>query len=123
VKKGDCLYIGNGMNVYQLRNDLPDTEHYDTTSLLLSGIVVEDRGQLARIMVDEILRALSVWDDDFIHNLWPKYDYFAGSNVSVVSGKRPVSGTAIGIGPLGELLIKTDTGVESVVSGDVIRLE
>lgn len=120
VKKAGCLYIGCGINVYHLKDDLPETEHYDTTSLLLSGIAVEDRGRLAHLIVDDMLRALAAWDDEVIHNLWPKYDYFIGRGVVVKCGERSVSGTAIGIGPLGELLVETDTGVEKIVSGDVV---
>ncbi len=120
VKKAGYLYIGCGINVYQLKHDLPETEHYDTTSLLLSGIAVEDRGRLAHLIVDDMLRALTAWDDEVIHNLWPKYDYFIGRGVVVKCGERSVSGIAIGIGPSGELLVETDSGVEKIISGDVI---
>jgi BirA family biotin operon repressor/biotin-[acetyl-CoA-carboxylase] ligase len=120
VKKAGYLYIGCGVNVYHLKDDLPKTEHYDTTSLLLSGIAVEDRGRLAHLIMDDMLRALTAWDDEVIHNLWPKYDYFTGREVAVKCGEHSISGTAIGIGPSGELLVKTDTGVEKIVSGDVI---
>jgi len=120
VKKGDYLYIGCGLNVYHLKGDLPETEHYDATSLLLFGIAVEDRGRLAHLIVDDMLRAFTAWDNEVIHNLWPEYDYFIGRGVVVKCGERSISGTAIGIGRSGELLVETDTGVEKIISGDVI---
>ncbi|MCP4231710.1 MAG: biotin--[acetyl-CoA-carboxylase] ligase [bacterium] len=122
VKKGAYLYIGYGVNVYNLRMDLPETAYYETTSLLLSSVVVEDRGRLGGLVVSDVLAALTDWDDEAVHNLWRGYDYFVGQRIAVVSDNRSIVGVAAGIGPLGELLVETESGVENVVSGDIVEV-
>jgi biotin-(acetyl-CoA carboxylase) ligase len=52
-----------------------------------------------------------------------KYSSTIGSKVSIRTEKEMVTGTAIGIGKHGELIVKTKKGKKSIITGDITYLE
>lgn len=124
------VVIGVGLNVTQRLGELPVPS---ATSLALSGSATTDRGALLEALVGEVVTVLDVWREaggdarsarlggTSLAAAVEHACISVGSRVAVdlVDGSA-FAGRAHGLGPDGELLVRTDDGAErTVVSGDV----
>jgi BirA family biotin operon repressor/biotin-[acetyl-CoA-carboxylase] ligase len=115
--------IGSGINVNWRRADMPPDIAERATSLCeLSGTPLDRvallRGYLSNL--DSELAAVEAGRspiDRFRDASW-----LTGHDVEVVEGERLVAGTAAGIGPDGSLLVQTDSGLEPLAYGEVVRV-
>lgn len=123
---GPGCVVGFGINVSLGPDELPVPT---ATSLALCGAPV-DKADL----VAEVLAAWSgmyrLWDDGRLAELRTAYEDSCstiGRDVSVMidgrgSGRRTVTGVAVGIGASGEVLVRTSDGVQGFAAGDVTHL-
>jgi BirA family biotin operon repressor/biotin-[acetyl-CoA-carboxylase] ligase len=112
--------VGVGLNV-QLSTDEAALIGQPVTDLRAAGVTLA-RTELAIRVIRAVERHLSFFEREgfapFVDafNLVHRYH---GKSCSLVQPKGTVTGLAVGIGPSGELLIRTDHGVEAFHSGEV----
>ena len=117
--KVDKIIVGIGLNVNQktFPNDLTNI----ATSLALEGFSV-DINRLIALLLNGIANFNSAFSTlDFLSE-YKANSLVINKKVSVTFGNNVTLGTVIDIGGLGELLIKTDTGVVKVHGGDLTLL-
>jgi BirA family transcriptional regulator, biotin operon repressor / biotin---[acetyl-CoA-carboxylase] ligase len=115
--RGGLLVIGIGVNVHQ--QELPPEIARTATSLAIAGHDVDRLALLARI-TSELDRLESPADQRAAMSEWRDRSSMLGRDVSVRSAGRDFNGTADAIDDEGALLVRTASGVERVVSGDVV---
>lgn len=114
-----AVVVGVGINVHHDPSELPD----GAASLASLGSAV-DRTSLLVAVLGSVAASYRSWaaGTDFL----PDYAGLSatlGCEVSVDLGDRLIGGTAIGLGPSGELVVRDAAGVEHVLSaGDVTLL-
>ncbi len=115
--------IGIGINANWSAADMPAEIAGSATSLAeLSGTPI-DRGALLAALLDRLdaeLASLEAGDS-------PLERYRAacrtlGSEVRVEVGARMIDGVAVAIDDAGALVVETQTGRETVTSGEVVRV-
>ena len=115
---GGVLVLGIGVNVHQRASDFPDELRGIATSLAIVRHDVDRLALLARLTIeldrierqDERAAALAEWRER---------STVLGHAVEVRLDGREFSGTATAIDDEGALIVRTSSGVERVVSGDV----
>ncbi len=117
---GGAVVAGVGLNVSQLRGELP-VEH--ATSLALEGAAT-DRGELLGALGTEVRAAVDAWSDGSVDMLAREVASVCstlGQDVTVtVAGAAPVSGRAVGLSGAGGLLVDVGAGGRiEVLAGDV----
>ena len=117
--------IGIGVNVNAGRADFPPELRDVATSVLL------ERGAPAprALFVAACLTALEDWLDwhaeegfEPVRQAWRERSATLGRDVTVRTDGRDIVGRAEDIDELGALLVRTEQGVERVLSGDVVHL-
>ena len=116
------VVIGVGVNVNARAEDFPEELRGEATSVLL------ERGQPAprALLAAACLTALEAWVDTHaeqgfgpIREAWRQRSCTLGREVTVRSDGRDLAGTAEDIDEQGALLVRTPTGLERVLVGDV----
>lgn len=115
------IVVGIGINANTERFS-DEIEDKATSLLLESGNAVNRSGLICRV-----LEAFEHYYEIFMQtkdltNLTAEYDSYLVSNgkaVKVMGNKEPFMGTAKGINEKGELLVETEDGIISVMSGEV----
>jgi BirA family biotin operon repressor/biotin-[acetyl-CoA-carboxylase] ligase len=119
------VVLGIGVNLNARREDFPVELRDDATSVLV------ERGQPAprALFAAALLATLERWLDvhaeqgfDAIRDAWRTRSVTLGREVRVRMGDRDVDGVAEELDPSGALLVRTSTGMERVLSGDVLLL-
>ncbi|PKK86262.1 MAG: biotin--[acetyl-CoA-carboxylase] ligase [Thermoplasmata archaeon HGW-Thermoplasmata-1] len=117
--------IGIGINVKNPVASLPETIRERSAS-----VAGEGSDESVENVIGEVLSAFDGLYEIFtasgfrvLRNEWLKLSETAGMRVSVeVGAEEKVSGTAIGIGEKGELLIKKDDGeIATILAGDCVH--
>jgi BirA family transcriptional regulator, biotin operon repressor / biotin---[acetyl-CoA-carboxylase] ligase len=117
--------IGIGVNVNAGRADFPPELRDVATSVLL------ERGAPAprALFVAACLTALEDWLDrhaeegfEPVRQAWRERSATLGRDVTVRTDGRDIVGRAEDVDELGALLIRTEQGMERVLSGDVVHL-
>lgn len=111
--------VGIGINVDQTRDELPVSA---ATSLALVG-VTPTRTDLLTILMEELGVGYQRWVD----GADPRADYAAlcdtlGREVQIQQPSGELTGVAIGIDPMGRLVVRTPAGEEHVAAGDVVHV-
>lgn len=114
--------LGIGLNVNLLPEQFPDDLRNIATTLRAHTDHPIDRNALAAAILGdwavlypaELTGDFSTMRDELRRRSW-----LMGRAITVVSGNREISGTAIDIGPEGELIIETESGTrETILSAD-----
>ena len=117
--------IGIGVNVNAAATDFPPELRDVATSVLL------ERGEPAprALFVAACLTALESWLDrhaeegfEPVRLAWRERSATLGREVTVKTDGREIAGRAEDIDAAGALLVRTDEGIQRILSGDVIHL-
>lgn len=113
------LVVGLGINV----SAAPGDTDIPSTCLNRYGTGKIDRSRLVAELSEAVIRDLDVAHRTGVQPLldsWQTVDYLYGQQVTVIQGEKSITGTACGIDPKGQLLLKRDNGsVESYNGGEV----
>jgi BirA family biotin operon repressor/biotin-[acetyl-CoA-carboxylase] ligase len=119
------IVLGVGVNLNARREDFPPELRDEATSVLI------ERGQPVprALFAAALLATLEKWLDvhreegfDAIRDAWKGRSVTLGRAVRVRMGDRDVDGTAEELDASGALLVRTATGLERVMTGDVVLL-
>jgi BirA family biotin operon repressor/biotin-[acetyl-CoA-carboxylase] ligase len=119
------VVLGVGVNLNARREDFPAALRDEATSVLI------ERGQAAprALFTAALLLSLEQWLDvhqdegfDAIREAWRTRSVTLGRTVMVRMGDRDIEGVAEDLDASGALLVRTSSGVERVMTGDVVLL-
>lgn len=119
------VVLGVGVNVNARLEDFPEELRADATSILI------ERGQAAprALFAAACFTALEGWLDRHaeegfapVRDAWRARSVTLGRAVTVLAEGREVAGTAEDIDDAGALLVRTGSGVERILAGDVTHL-
>ncbi|MEP6693536.1 MAG: biotin--[acetyl-CoA-carboxylase] ligase [Chloroflexota bacterium] len=116
---GGVLVLGIGINVHQGRDDFPAELRERAISLAAAGYPLDRLALLARLTgeldrLEEPAARAAALDE------WRRRSTFLGKTVEVRTGERaPLRGVATAIDDDGALLVRTSSGTERVVAGEV----
>jgi len=116
---GGVLVLGIGINVHQRREDFPAELRERAISLAIAGYPL-DRLALLAHLTRELDRLEDPNDRGAALDEWRRRSTFLGKAVEVRAGERaPLRGIATAIDDDGALVVRTPTGTERVVAGEV----
>jgi len=116
---GVVLVLGIGINVHQRRDDLPPELRDRAISLAIAGHPLDRLALLARL-TRELDRLEDTAERGAVLDEWRRRSTFLGKAVEVRAGERaPLRGIATAIADDGALLVRTSSGTERVVAGEV----
>jgi len=116
---GGVLVLGIGINVHQRPEDFPAELRERAVSLAMAGHPVDRLALLARV-TRELDRLEDGAERSAALDEWRRRSTFLGKTVEVRAGERaPLRGVATAIADDGALLVRTPTGTERVVAGEV----
>ncbi|MDR1008728.1 MAG: biotin--[acetyl-CoA-carboxylase] ligase [Rickettsiales bacterium] len=121
-KEDSSAIIGIGLNVAVP----PDRKNirYPAACLAECGIKVAEVKEVAEALEIALIKALNLWKDkgfDAILERAKPYMYHLGKNVFVSSAGKDYEGTFIGLAPSGGIIISTDRGEMTLVSGELTK--
>jgi BirA family biotin operon repressor/biotin-[acetyl-CoA-carboxylase] ligase len=116
---GGVLVLGIGINVHQRHDDFPPELRERAISLAMAGRSLDRLALLARL-TRELDRLEDVSERASALDEWRRRSTFLGKTVEVRAGERaPLRGIATAIADDGALLVRTPSGTERVVAGEV----
>ena len=116
---GGVLVLGIGINVHQRQDDFPAELRERAISLALAGYRLDRLALLARL-TRELDRLEVTTERAAALDEWRRRSTFLGKAVEVRAGERaPLRGIATAIDDDGALVVRTPTGTERVVAGEV----
>lgn len=117
--EGGVLVLGIGVNVHQRPEDFPAELRTLATSLAIAGARMDRLALLARLTT-ELDRLEDIAQRGDALDEWRRRSTFLGKTVEVRAGERPpLRGVATAIADDGALLVRTASGTERVVAGEV----
>lgn len=116
---GGVLVLGIGINVHQRPDDFPAELRERAISLAMAGYPLDRLALLARL-TRELDRLEDTTERGAALDEWRRRSTFLGKTVEVRAGERaPLRGIAAAIDDDGALLVRTPSGTERVVAGEV----
>jgi BirA family biotin operon repressor/biotin-[acetyl-CoA-carboxylase] ligase len=116
---GGVLVLGIGINVHQRPGDFPAELSARAISLVMAGRALDRLALLARL-TRELDRLEDTTERGAALDEWRRRSTFLGRTVEVRAGERaPFRGVASAIDDDGALLVRTSSGTERVVAGEV----
>ena len=116
---GGVLVLGIGINVHQRPEDFPAELRERAISLAIAGYPLDRLALLARL-TRELDRLEDTKERGAALDEWRRRSTFLGKAVEVRAGERaPLRGIATAIDDDGALVVRTPTGTERVVAGEV----
>jgi BirA family biotin operon repressor/biotin-[acetyl-CoA-carboxylase] ligase len=116
---GGVLVLGIGINVHQRPEDFPAELRQRAISLAVAGYPLDRLALLARL-TGELDRLEDGAERGAALDEWRRRSTFLGRAVEVRVGERaPLRGIATAIADDGALLVRTSSGTERVVAGEV----
>ena len=116
---GGALVLGIGINVHQRLDDFPAELRERAISLAIAGRPLDRLALLARL-TRELDRLEDPAERATALDEWRRRSTFLGKAVEVRAGERaPLRGIATAIDDDGALLVRTPSGTERVVAGEV----
>jgi len=116
---GGVLVLGIGINVHQRPEDFPAELRERAISLASAGYPLDRLALLARL-TRELDRLEDTSERSAALDEWRRRSTFLGKAVEVRAGERPpLRGIATAIADDGALVVRTSTGTERVVAGEV----
>lgn len=124
---GGAVVLGFGLDLTASTSDLPDELQSVASSLQMEGFdPVPSVEQAAGSLNEHLTAAYARFqngDRDHLHQALRARFLLRGARVSIRDFEVERQGIAEDVGPLGELLLRTESGVISLVSGSVLRIE
>ncbi len=117
----DHVVIGIGVNVRQHRDDLPEEIRKTATSVVIEGGLPDRMTLLAEYLRE--LRARAERPEDALTEYRALCESLGRRVRAAVASGQSIEGTAVDIGPSGELLIETAEGTKSVGFGEITHLD
>lgn len=118
--KNHWAVIGIGINL-NLSDELEKV--IDQPVANMPWLAQMDRNQLMARLIDSLAHHLGILDEkgfDSFAAVWNNLHAHHLKPVTIIQGDKVLfSGVALGVGRDGRLLVKTDQGIETVISGDV----
>ncbi len=114
------ISLGIGINVGSLSDDLPDS----ATSLAVETGRLWSLDEVERSVLDRLSVRYDEWlrlGAEAVLDEWRRRARFIGQFVAVLEGDQTITGTFTDISCAGGLLIETETGVQEIVAGDLVR--
>jgi BirA family transcriptional regulator, biotin operon repressor / biotin---[acetyl-CoA-carboxylase] ligase len=123
---GRAVVVGLGLNV-----DLPDTMRYTPPTSWTSKVTdlaaclpgeLPERAALIAAVVKSMVECIARFAREgfgHFHSVWQRYDWLKGKQWSVQQAQRRITGLADGIDEDGALLLRTNVGVERIISGSI----
>jgi len=122
---GRAVVVGLGLNV-----DLPDRMRYmppaswtsKFTDLAACLPELPERAALIAAVIRSIVECIERFAREgfgHFHSIWQRYDWLKGRRWSVQQAQRRITGVAEGIDEEGALLLRTNAGLERVISGSI----
>lgn len=123
---GGHVVIGAGLNLNLQPGNFPPELRATATSVWIeNGGRAVDRTAFAIAFLRALDRRIAQAADDFasmLESSWSR-SWLAGKSVSLISGGQELDGTAVGLGPEGELLLVTEDGRQlTLSSGELVRV-
>jgi len=116
---GGVLVLGIGINVHQRSDDFPAELRERAVSLAMAGYPLDRLALLARVTA-ELDRLEDPSQRGTALDEWRRRSTFLGRTVEVRAGERaPLRGVATAIDDDGALLVRTSSGTERIVAGEV----
>ncbi len=116
---GGVLVLGIGINVHQRPDDFPAEISARAISLAMAGRPLDRLALVARL-TRELDRLEDTTERGAALDEWRRRSTFLGKTVEVRAGERaPFRGVAAAIDDDGALLVRTSSGTERVVAGEV----
>lgn len=116
---GGVLVLGIGINVHQRSDDFPAEISARAISLAMAGRPLDRLALVARL-TRELDRLEDTTERGAALDEWRRRSTFLGKTVEVRAGERaPFRGVATAIDDDGALLVRTSSGTERVVAGEV----
>lgn len=118
------LVIGIGVNVNNSLNAAPDDIRSRGTALCdLDATTRDMTGVLAAVLSELDIQLRAAADMASISSRWQERCLLTGCTVQVQSGTEAITGRCLGIDEHGGLLLQTEMGRRSIVSGTVVGWE
>lgn len=124
---GFCqVVIGIGLNVYLSEKDADQIDQ--PWARLAEFLPPEiDRNQISAVLLTELIAAIEVFEKqgfEPFQDYWTNKDAFLDREVELILPNTSKSGVARGVNRKGELLLKTDLGMEAINAGELsLRLK
>ncbi len=117
-----CVLLGIGINVNLALIDIPEELRDKATSVRIATGRRCDRIELAATLfqcLDSRYIEAEANRFDLVLSAYEKYLALVGKQVTVIEGAARIIGFITGIDPHGALLLKTDSGIQRILTGDV----
>jgi BirA family transcriptional regulator, biotin operon repressor / biotin---[acetyl-CoA-carboxylase] ligase len=117
-----CVLLGIGINVNLALADIPVELRDKATSVRIAIGRRCDRIELAAALFQRLdSRYIEAEADrfDLVRSAYEKYLALVGKQVTVIEGAARTAGVIAGIDTHGVLLLKTDSGIQRILTGDV----
>lgn len=120
---GNAVVVGLGLNLFQVAADFPPELRERASSLGLEGFVPVPTPETAAAAVNERLtaayRSFQNGDREFLREGLRARFLLRGARVCVAWPGGGAEGTAVDLGPAGELILHTAEGRRTLVAGEV----
>ena len=120
-----CAIAGIGVNLNMTAQDIPQDLRATATSVFLeNGGRLVDRNAFAISLLRRLQQALAdiTADPEPVLQECNRRSLFHGRQLTMLCGADTRTGLFCGLGPEGELLLKTERGVEEISSADLVRM-
>lgn len=120
---GPAVVVGLGLNLAQRAGDFPPELRQGASSLLREGFDPVPTAEIAAAALNERLtpayRAFHNGERDFLRGGLLARFFLRGARVRVAWPGGDAEGTAVDLGPAGELILETAEGRRTMVAGEV----
>lgn len=121
----DYIVAGIGINANNTTSNFDKSLGIVATSLIDLGISI-CKVQLASLVLDKVIKVFSDYEKqksiDFVYEYYMNHMLWQGDKAyltNTATGERAYTGTVIGIGKQGQLLLKVDTKIMEIISGEL----
>ncbi len=118
---GFCnVVIGVGLNVYMVKPDIIIDQPWVSLEQVIDLKI--GRSALFILLIENLIANLELYERyGFLHFMseWKLYDAYLGKEVVVTLGDKVLVGVAQGVSNSGELMVKTQSSVQSFSGGEV----
>ena len=120
AREPPCVVIGIGINVGGLSAVVPLVDQ--AVADITEQVPDVSRNRMASLLIDAVHNVCRQFERHGFAQIKPAYDSlhrFHGKPVRLVVGMEEMTGTVVGVGLDGALRLRTDSGVQSFIGGEV----
>lgn len=118
--------VGIGLNVNTSKEDLPERTHLPATSLAIEKLRFIDRNFLAKAILQDIDKWLSILKDEhfgYITERWKTLCSTVGETLTIKEGDAEYTGRVIDISNNGGLMLKLTSGQIKIFRGEHVTIK